>query len=647
LLLVGLAVLRAPGGAGPVVPAGARAGDLALRPCTYDTEAGRLPADCGTLVVPENRGAPDSRLIALPVVRVRATGADPAEPVFRLNGGPGLSNTVFREASRLTGRHDVVLVGYRGVDSSTVLSCPEVEAALRGSADLAGEESMRRYAGAFGACARRLTASGVDLAGYSLPQRVDDLEDARRALGYGRIDLLSESAGTRTAMIYSWRRPESLRRSVMVGVNPPGHFLWDPAITDEQLRHYADLCRADTGCAARTDDLAASMRATAADLPGGWGPLPIKDGNVRAATMLGLFNTATSAPLNAPTMIDAWLSAADGDPSGLWVLSVLADLVFPRSFEWGEFASAGIIDADAVDAYYAAGGDPGSILGGATADLLWAGGRLTGGWPAEADAAEYATPRSTPVETLLVGGTLDFSTPVRPATDDLLPTLPDGHQVVLAELGHTGDFWDHRPAAATRLLGAFFDSGTVDASGFPVDPVPFDVGPRTLTTVARTVVAVVIGLVVLAAGLLGWLLHRRGRFGPRVGVVLRGLAPVVLGIGGWCLAMALGVLVVGWPPVYPGSPLLTVPLVGLAAGLGVQLVRRRPGGLLVVLAGAVGAALGALGADPLGGGPVALVWAVLVANLVALAIDIARAERVAAGRELRPGCRAPAARAPG
>ena len=82
------------------------------------------------------------------------------------------------------------------------------------------------YAHAFRSCAERLQADGVDLAGYSLPERVDDLEAARRALGYGRIDLLSESAGTRTAMIYAWRYPKSIHRSVMIGVNPPGNFLW-------------------------------------------------------------------------------------------------------------------------------------------------------------------------------------------------------------------------------------------------------------------------------------------------------------------------------------------------------------------------------------------------------------------------------------
>ena len=30
----------------------------------------------------------------------------------------------------------------------------------------------------------------------------------------------------------------------MIGVNPPGHFLWDPKATDEQIRQYAALCAA-------------------------------------------------------------------------------------------------------------------------------------------------------------------------------------------------------------------------------------------------------------------------------------------------------------------------------------------------------------------------------------------------------------------
>ena len=59
------------------VPAGAQAGDLTLKPGIYATENGRYKADVGTLVVPENRADPNSRLIALPVTRIRAKSDHP------------------------------------------------------------------------------------------------------------------------------------------------------------------------------------------------------------------------------------------------------------------------------------------------------------------------------------------------------------------------------------------------------------------------------------------------------------------------------------------------------------------------------------------------------------------------------------------
>src|SRR5215831_21031870 len=216
LVVLGLGYLRFAPAADPVsVPQRAHAGELILKPCSYATENGSYAADCGTLVVPENRANPRSRLIAVPVKRIRARSAHPAEPIFRLEGGPGITNMRFGKASQLADRHDVVLVGYRGVDGSVRLDCPEVGSAMKRSGDLLGEKSMRARADAYRQCAKRLQRDGVDLAGYTLPQRVDDLEAARRALGYQRVDLLSESAGTRTAMIYSWRYPNSIQRSVM------------------------------------------------------------------------------------------------------------------------------------------------------------------------------------------------------------------------------------------------------------------------------------------------------------------------------------------------------------------------------------------------------------------------------------------------
>ena len=122
LLVAGVMAFRVAGADEAVhVPSGAVSGDLRLHSCQYDTEDGSYDADCGTLVVPENRLDPRSRLIALPVTRVRATGLHKEAPVFYLQGGPGVTNMEFPYASRFAAHHDVVLVGYRGVDGSVRL----------------------------------------------------------------------------------------------------------------------------------------------------------------------------------------------------------------------------------------------------------------------------------------------------------------------------------------------------------------------------------------------------------------------------------------------------------------------------------------------------------------------------------------------
>ena len=288
LLAAGLAYLKfAPSSAAVTVPAGAKAGQLILHPCHYATERGSYAADCGTLFVPENRAKPGSRLIALPVTRIHARSAHRATPVFRLEGGPGISNMHFKNASRFADHRDVVLVGYRGVDGSVRLDCPEVESALKRSVDFLGQKSFRAYADGLRSCSARLTADGIDLAGYGMPQQVDDFEAARKALGYHKIDLLSESAGTRTALIYAWRHPRSIHRSVMIGVNPPGHFLWYPKTTDEQIRRYARLCAQDASCNKRTADLAATLKRTDANLPARFWGLPIRKSSARIASFYG------------------------------------------------------------------------------------------------------------------------------------------------------------------------------------------------------------------------------------------------------------------------------------------------------------------------------------------------------------------------
>jgi len=63
------------------------------------------------------------------------------------------------------------MLGYRGVDGSSVLNCPEVTAALENTKDYLAKASLTAYSKAFATCAKRLERSGVDLAGYTLRSR--------------------------------------------------------------------------------------------------------------------------------------------------------------------------------------------------------------------------------------------------------------------------------------------------------------------------------------------------------------------------------------------------------------------------------------------------------------------------------------------
>ena len=634
LAVLALGYLRFAPEDGPVsVPAGAQAGDIVLEPCDYETEDGTYAADCGTLVVPENRADPDSRLIALPVTRIKAETDDPGEPVFYLEGGPGGTNMEFPGASRFAGDRDVVLVGYRGVDGSERLDCPEVESALAHSTDYLGDASFRAYEGAFRVCASRLADEGVDVSSYGLVQQVDDLEDARKALGYERIDLLSESAGTRTALIYAWRYPESIHRSVLVAANPPGHFLWDAKTTDEQIARYAKLCADDASCSERTDDLAASLARTNEDIPDRWAFLPIQESSVRIASFFGLMESTSASPVAyGPQTIDSWLSAAEGDPSGFWFASLAGELIFPKMFVWGQYAAAGRVDAAASREYFAGGADPAANLGTAASAYGWGGGRMADGWPAAREENRYSRMRTSEVETLVISGELDGSTPPQVATAELMPYLPNGEQVVLRELGHTADFWAEQPEASSRLVNTYLASGRVDASLYERGDVDFS-PPLTQVRMAKIVLGLMLAFVVVAAGALLAMarrVRRRGGFGRKAGAVLRSVLPLVLGLGGWFA----GVLVV--LTAMPGVPLddevLAAISIGVPIGFGVYLawVQRawsaavKATGLAAAVSGAlVGAWLGFNATEGLVAIVATIVGAAAGANLVLLVLDIA------------------------
>jgi len=460
------------------LPPNARAGDLILEPCDYKTKTRTYRAECGTLIVPESRislmsrlGSTQApRLIALPVKRIHAESDSPREPIVYFGGGPGMSNMRFDPPDELLANHDVLLVGYRGVDGSSVLDCPEyAKATLGDGKNVFSDESLAMMTEAIRACRERLEASGVDLSGYTVLQVVEDVEAARIALGYERVNLLSESYGTRVAQIYAALYPESLNRSAMIGVNPPGRFVWEPAMVDAQIEQYSRLWSRTEAARARTENLAATMRNVSHNMPRRWLFFPIDAGKVNAMAFVLFFNRNTSA-----MVFDAYVAAEHGDASGLALMSMAYDFFVPKSFVWGDFFAKGAsADLDPTRDYIADLRDADSIIGSPISLLVWA--PLSQAWEDELLPDELRQTQPNNVETLLLSGSIDFSTPAEYARDELLPSLKKGKQVIISEAGHVGDVWGVQPAATLRLLTTFYDTGVADDSLFTYAPMDFKV----------------------------------------------------------------------------------------------------------------------------------------------------------------------------
>ena len=501
------------------VPAGAKAGDLVgMDACTYETGDVEFAAECGILAVPENRSDPNSRLIALPVMRIAATGSNPTEPIFWLNGGPGQSNMRFShpdDLDTLIEGHDFVMVGYRGANGQVLLDCPEISESLRNPpGDLLSEASLENYGAAAAQCAQRLQSEDVDLAGYTMTETIDDMEAARNALGYDHINLLGVSYGTRLAMIYEWMYPDILFRVVILAVKTPGHFVWDAEVIDVQIGDYSDLCARDAHCRDRTNNLVETMRHLSQEMPNRWLLAPIDSDTVKLFTFI-MFQESIRPPgdpigVYGPAAVDMWLAAAEGDASGMALASLARNIFLPNFFTWGHLLAMGGSSGEYSDPardFQAEFDSPDSILGSPMSLLAWSMGK---GWPANLIPEEYLQLRPTDVETLLQSGSVDFSTPPLGA-DELMPYLGNGHRVLLEEFGHGNTFWNSQTEARTRLLTAFYDSGTVDDSLYNYQSLVFDVGggwpglAKTLMGIALLVIVFLITLVLFIV----WLVRRR------------------------------------------------------------------------------------------------------------------------------------------
>jgi hypothetical protein len=252
----------------------------------------------------------------------------------------------------------------------------------------------------------------------------------------------------------------------------------------------------------------------------------------------------------------------------------------------------------------------------------------------------------------VIGGRRRIEGPAEVATRELMPHLPNGHQVILREFGHTSDLWTEQTEASTHLINTFLDDGRVDTSLFKHREIDFE--PEvTQPALAKGFAGSMLGFALITVLSLLWMPRRvmkRGRIGARKSVLLRSLFPIVLGFGGWFLVTLILSTVA--PSVPIDGELLVVFSMGLPIGLGIYwawLQRDWPGetkrlGLAAAaLSALVGGWLGLqAGADMLAF-VTTIAGAAAATNLALILVSVVREgspPRKPSGRRTRPRARA-------
>lgn len=232
-----------------------------LAPCEpRGVDGGAL---CGTIEVAEDRSRPDGRRIGLHVVVLPAHAEDPpSDPVTYFAGGPGSAATARAVAlSRVPGirGRDLLFIDQRGAGRSHTLDCDlggATETTATAGETVATELPEMFPADGVTACAERLSEI-ADLHLYTSPEHADDVEEVRRRLGYGPLNIQGGSYGTHAAMVFAQRHPESTRTLFLTGVDSPlrSNLAERSVWTERTLAGLGGVCADDEACRRLAPDL--------------------------------------------------------------------------------------------------------------------------------------------------------------------------------------------------------------------------------------------------------------------------------------------------------------------------------------------------------------------------------------------------------
>ena len=201
-----------------------KAGDIVIEQAEAPVPGSgeRVPVDFGTLYVPENRSAPDGKLIEIVFLRLKSTNKQPGPPIIYLEGGPGVSGidsalgNLFHLFMGLRDAGDVIIPDQRGSGRSNRLSCPGSTLETFGISLKRGD-FLRQVEQESRNCIQALKAKRVDISAYNTIENADDIDALRKALGASQANLFAYSYGTHLASALIKRHPNNFQRAVFMG----------------------------------------------------------------------------------------------------------------------------------------------------------------------------------------------------------------------------------------------------------------------------------------------------------------------------------------------------------------------------------------------------------------------------------------------
>jgi len=436
-----------------------------------------------TLMVPESRARPESRMIPLRYVRLPSITKTPGYPVVYLAGGPGGSavrngqGARFGFFNRLREVGEVILLEQRGAGLSNTLPPCDVQL-FDSDRPLDRDNFTEAYRHELTRCIAFWRAKGVAVEGYNTLESAADLETLRAALGVTKLNLVGLSYGTHLGMA-AMKRGNAIHRAVFAGLEGVDQTVKLPATGDAFFARVAAAVDADPAASAAYPDLVAMMRRVHQRLADQPVPIDVKlnDGSP-TRIRLGLFPIQLltgSLYIPDPTRIGrlpalyAEMDAGNFQPAGETIVRAIQSEFgsmdgMPQLMDLASGVSEKRLRLTQRQARTALLGDSQNFPMPQIRDID----------PGLILPDDFRKPFRTAVPTLLIMATMDGRTPIE-SQEELLPVFRNASRLTVINGGHN---IFEQSEEVQRAIVHFLIDGRAETTSITLPAVKFELPKR-------------------------------------------------------------------------------------------------------------------------------------------------------------------------